>query len=104
VEHPVTESVTGLDLVALQLRIASGEPLPFGQDGIVRTGAAIECRITAEDSFNGFLPAGGVLSLVREPSGPGIRVDSELFAGMTVPTEYDPLLRSEERRVGKRGN
>ena len=92
VEHPVTESVTGLDLVALQLRIASGEPLPFGQDGIVRTGAAIECRITAEDSFNGFLPAGGVLSLVREPSGPGIRVDSALFAGMTVPTEYDPLL------------
>jgi acetyl-CoA carboxylase biotin carboxylase subunit len=92
VEHPVTESVTGLDLVALQLRIAAGEPLPYGQDGVMRTGAAIECRITAEDPFNGFLPAGGVVSLVREPSGPGIRVDSALFTGMTVPTEYDPLL------------
>ena len=84
VEHPVTESVTGLDLVALQLRIASGEALPFGQDDIVRNGAAIECRITSEDPFNGFLPAGGVVSLVREPSGPGIRVDSALFTGMTV--------------------
>jgi acetyl-CoA carboxylase biotin carboxylase subunit len=92
VEHPITEMVTGLDLVALQIRIASGEPLPFTQDEIVRRGAAIECRITAEDPANGFLPAAGEIALVREPSGPGVRVDSALFAGMTVPTEYDPLL------------
>ena len=92
VEHPVTEMVTGLDLVALQLRIAAGEPLPFAQKDVVRRGAAIECRITAEDPYEGFLPAGGRVALVREPAGPGVRVDSALFAGMTVPTEYDPLL------------
>ena len=92
VEHPVTEMVTGVDLVALQLRIAAGEPLPFAQDEIVRSGAAIECRITAEDPFGGFVPASGRVELVREPAGPGIRVDSALFAGMTVPSEYDSLL------------
>jgi len=92
VEHPITEAVTGLDLVGLQLRIASGEPLPLAQQDVVRRGAAIECRITAEDPTNGFLPAGGEIALVREPAGPGIRVDSALFVGMTVPTEYDPLL------------
>ena len=92
VEHPVTEMVTDLDLVALQLRIAAGEPLPFTQDEIVRSGAAIECRITAEDPFSGFVPASGRVALVREPSGPGIRVDSALFSGMTVPSEYDSLL------------
>ena len=92
VEHPVTEMVTGLDLVALQLRIAAGEPLPFTQDQIVRSGAAIECRITAEDPFAGFVPASGRVELVREPAGPGIRVDSALFSGMTVPSEYDSLL------------
>jgi acetyl/propionyl-CoA carboxylase alpha subunit len=92
VEHPVTEMVTGLDLVTLQLRIAAGEPLPFTQDQIERRGAAIECRITAEDPFAGFVPASGVVALVREPAGPGIRVDSALFSGMTVPSEYDSLL------------
>ena len=92
VEHPVTEMVTGLDLVALQLRIAGGEPLPFTQDQITRQGAAIECRITAEDPFAGFAPASGRVALVREPGGPGIRVDSALFSGMTVPSEYDSLL------------
>jgi acetyl-CoA carboxylase biotin carboxylase subunit len=92
VEHPVTEMVTGLDLVALQLRIAAGEPLPFTQDQVSRTGAAIECRITAEDPFGGFSPASGRVVLVREPAGPGIRVDSALFSGMTVPSEYDSLL------------
>jgi len=92
VEHPVTEMVTGLDLVALQLAIAAGEPLPFAQADIVRRGAAVECRITAEDPAAGFLPASGVIALVREPAGPGIRVDSALFTGMTVATEYDPLL------------
>src|SRR5205814_5593263 len=70
VEHPITEAVTGLDLVALQLRIASGEPLPLAQQDVVRRGAAIECRITAEDPTNGFLPAGGEIALVREPAGP----------------------------------
>jgi acetyl/propionyl-CoA carboxylase alpha subunit len=92
VEHPVTEMVTGLDLVALQLQIAGGEPLPFTQDQITRRGAAIECRITAEDPFAGFVPASGHVALVREPAGPGIRVDSALFSGMTVPSEYDSLL------------
>ena len=92
VEHPVTELVTGLDLVALQLRIAAGEALPFAQDGIRRRGAAIELRVTAEDSYAGFLPQGGRIDLVREPSGPGIRVDSALAAPMSVPTDYDPLL------------
>ena len=92
VEHPVTEMVTGLDLVALQLRVAAGEPLPFAQDQVERRGAAIECRITAEDPFAGFVPASGLVALVREPAGPGIRVDSALFSGMTVPSEYDSLL------------
>ncbi len=92
VEHPITEVVTGLDLVALQLRLAAGEPLPFAQADITRTGAAIECRITAEDPVAGFVPSTGEVALLREPSGPGIRVDSGLFAGMTVPSEYDPLL------------
>jgi len=87
VEHPITEMVTGLDLVALQLRIAGGEPLPFAQADVVRSGAAIECRITAEDPRAGFLPASGVIALVREPAGPGVRVDSALYAGMTVPTD-----------------
>jgi acetyl/propionyl-CoA carboxylase alpha subunit len=92
VEHPVTEMVTGLDLVALQLRIAAGEPLPFTQEEIKRNGAAIECRITAEDPFAGFVPASGRIAFVREPAGPGVRVDSALFSGMTVPSEYDSLL------------
>jgi acetyl/propionyl-CoA carboxylase alpha subunit len=92
VEHPITEMVTGLDLVALQLRIAGGESLPFAQADVVRSGAAIECRVTAEDPNAGFLPASGVVTLVREPAGPGIRVDSALYPGMVVPNEYDPLL------------
>ncbi len=92
VEHPITEQVTGLDLVALQFRVAAGEPLPFSEDSVERRGAAIECRITAEDAFAGFLPAGGRLGLVRFPAGPGIRVDAGIESGMTVPTDYDPLL------------
>ena len=92
VEHPVTEMVTGLDLVTLQLRIAAGEPLSLTQDDITVRGAAIECRITAEDPTAGFVPASGRVALVREPAGPGIRVDSALFSGVTVPSEYDSLL------------
>lgn len=108
VEHPVTEMVTGLDLVALQLRTAAGEPLPFTQDQVSRSGAAIECRITAEDAFAGFIPVSGRVALVREPAGPGIRVDSALFSGMTVPSEYDSLLakviaygRDREEAIGR---
>ncbi|HAF11714.1 MAG TPA: acetyl-CoA carboxylase biotin carboxylase subunit [Chloroflexi bacterium] len=92
VEHPVTELVTGLDLVALQLRVAAGEPLPFGQPEVRRSGAAIELRITAEDPFAGFLPQAGRVDFVRDPSGPGIRLDSGLAVPLTIPTEYDPLL------------
>ena len=92
VEHPVTEMVTGLDLVTLQLRIAAGEQLRLTQEDITTQGAAIECRITAEDPFAGFVPASGRVAFVREPAGPGIRVDSALFSGMTVPSEYDSLL------------
>jgi acetyl-CoA carboxylase biotin carboxylase subunit len=92
VEHPVTEAVTGLDLVALQLRIAGGEKLPFAQGDVRRRGAAIECRVTAEDAHGGFVPATGRVALLREPAGPGIRVDSGLFAGLTVTSDYDPLL------------
>jgi len=92
VEHPVTELVTGLDLVALQLRIAAGEPLPFAQGDVRRSGAAIECRVTAEDTRRGFVPATGRIALLREPGGPGVRVDSGLFEGLTVTSDYDPLL------------
>jgi len=92
VEHPITEAVTGVDLVALQLRIAAGAPLPFAQGEIERSGAAIELRVTAEDPFAGFLPAGGRIGTLRMPSGPGVRVDHALESGTLVPTEYDPLL------------
>ena len=92
VEHPVTELVTGLDLVALQLGIAAGEPLPFAQSDVRRRGAAIELRVTAEDTLRGFVPATGRIALLREPAGPGVRVDSALFEGLTVTSDYDPLL------------
>src|SRR3989442_1155671 len=92
VGHPVTERVPGLALVALQLRIADGEALPFAQADVAPRGAAIGCRITAEDARAGFVPKGGVVALVREPAGPGVRVDSALVAGTSVPTEHDPLL------------
>jgi acetyl-CoA carboxylase biotin carboxylase subunit len=92
VEHPVTEQVTGLDLVALQFRVAAGERLPFAYADIQRRGAAIELRVTAEDAAAGFIPTSGRISLLRLPSGPGVRVDHALFEGMRVPTEYDPLL------------
>jgi acetyl/propionyl-CoA carboxylase alpha subunit len=92
VEHPVTELVTGLDLVALQFRVAAGEKLPFAQDTVRRVGSAIELRVTAEDARGGFIPSSGRIALVRLPSGPGVRVDHALFDGVVVPTEYDPLL------------
>jgi acetyl-CoA carboxylase biotin carboxylase subunit len=92
VEHPVTELVTGLDLVHLQLKIACGEALPFSQEDIRWRGAAIECRICAEDPEQNFFPSPGKIVQLREPSGPGIRLDSGVYPGWTVPLEYDPLL------------
>ncbi|MFL0564772.1 acetyl-CoA carboxylase biotin carboxylase subunit [Microbacterium sp. 179-I 1D1 NHS] len=92
VEHPVTEEVTGVDLVAAQLRIAAGEPLGFGQDDVVLTGHSIEARVYAEDPAAGFLPTGGHVVAVRHPAGPGIRVDSALADGLDVSVDYDPML------------
>ncbi len=92
VEHPVTELVTGLDLVHLQIRIAAGEPLPFSQEDISIRGHAIECRIYAEDPDNNFFPSPGKITLLLAPSGPGIRRDSGMYEGWTVPMDYDPLL------------
>jgi acetyl-CoA/propionyl-CoA carboxylase biotin carboxyl carrier protein len=92
VEHPVTECITGLDLVELQLRVAAGERLPIGQDDVTLTGHAIEARVYAEDPARGFLPqAGDVVGLV-EPGGTGVRVDSSLQVGGVVGTDYDPML------------
>jgi acetyl-CoA carboxylase biotin carboxylase subunit len=92
VEHPVTELVTGLDLVHLQIRIAAGESLPFAQPDIVVRGHAIECRIYAEDPEQNFFPCPGRITLLEVPSGPGIREDSGMYEGWTVPIDYDPLL------------
>ena len=92
VEHPVTELVTGLDLVKLQIRIAAGEGLPFTQHDIGLNGRAIECRIYAEDPENHFFPCPGKITDCVVPSGPGIRWDGGVYPGWTVPSEYDPLL------------
>jgi acetyl-CoA carboxylase biotin carboxylase subunit len=92
VEHPVTELVTGFDIVKLQIRIAAGETLPFVQDDIALSGHAIECRLYAEDPDNNFYPSPGTILSRRTPSGPGIRLDDGVYEGFTVPAEYDPLL------------
>ncbi|MFI6431144.1 acetyl/propionyl/methylcrotonyl-CoA carboxylase subunit alpha [Rhodococcus oryzae] len=92
VEHPVTEMVTGLDLVEWQVRVAAGEKLGIAQDEITMTGHAIEARVYAEDPARGFLPTGGLVLDVVEPSGPGVRVDSGLRAGTEVGSDYDPML------------
>jgi acetyl-CoA carboxylase biotin carboxylase subunit len=92
VEHPVTELITGLDLVHLQIRIAAGEKLPFRQEDIHIRGHAIECRIYAEDPDNNYFPSPGKITLLLSPSGPGIRRDSGMYEGWTVPVDYDPLL------------
>jgi acetyl-CoA/propionyl-CoA carboxylase biotin carboxyl carrier protein len=92
VEHPVTELVTGLDLVELQIRVAAGEPLPFRQDDVRLSGHAVEARLYAEDPSRGFLPTGGTVLALREPGGPFVRVDSGLALGMTVTSSYDPML------------
>ncbi|RMG36263.1 MAG: ATP-grasp domain-containing protein, partial [Methanobacteriota archaeon] len=92
VEHPVTEMVTGLDLVKLQFHIANGHPLPFSQEAVHQQGHAIECRIYAEDPENHFFPSIGKLLHVQEPSGPGIRCDSGIYSGFEITHHYDPIL------------
>ena len=92
VEHPVTELVTGLDLVELQLRVAAGERLPITQDEVRLRGHAVEVRVYAEDPAAGFLPTGGRILALHEPSGPGIRVDSGISSGGVVGSDYDPML------------
>jgi acetyl-CoA carboxylase, biotin carboxylase subunit len=92
VEHPVTEMVTGLDLVRMQIEIAAGGRLPITQEQVSWRGSAIECRIYAEDPYNNFLPYPGKITRLSRPTGPGIRIDGCIYAGWTVPMEYDPLL------------
>jgi acetyl-CoA/propionyl-CoA carboxylase biotin carboxyl carrier protein len=92
VEHPVTELVTGLDLVEWQLRVAADEKLAFSQEDIALSGHAIEARLCAEDPARGFLPSGGTVLMLREPSGPGVRTDSGLSEGTEIGSRYDPML------------
>ena len=92
VEHPVTEMVTGLDLVAEQIRVAQGEPLSFEPGKVAPRGAAVEVRIYAEDPSRGFLPATGTVARLRWPLGPGVRVDAGIYRGYEVPVHYDPIL------------
>jgi len=92
VEHAVTECVCGLDLVRRQILIAAGHPLPFQQEDIRQQGHAIQCRIYAENPSAGFAPSPGAIELYREPTGPGVRVDSGVYQGIHVPMEYDPIL------------
>jgi acetyl-CoA carboxylase, biotin carboxylase subunit len=92
VEHPVTEMVTGLDLVQMQLRVAMGEALPLTQEQVRLRGHAIECRIYAEDPENNFFPSPGLITRLIQPSGPGIREDCAVYEGWNVPLDYDPML------------
>jgi acetyl-CoA carboxylase biotin carboxylase subunit len=92
VEHPVTEMVTGIDLVQLQLRVAAGEPLPLRQEDIILRGHSMELRVYAEDPDNNFFPSPGRITRLISPSGPGIRRDSGMYEGWVVPLDYDPLL------------
>jgi len=92
VEHPVTELVTGLDLVKEQIRLAAGEPLAYRQEDIQWRGHALECRVYAEDAENNFFPCPGRITRLERPAGPGVRVDGYVYEGWNVPLEYDPLL------------
>jgi acetyl-CoA carboxylase biotin carboxylase subunit len=92
VEHPVTEMVTGLDLVQMQLRVAMGEPLGLAQEQVRLRGHAVECRIYAEDPDNQFFPSPGLITRLAQPGGPGIREDCAVYAGWVVPLDYDPML------------
>jgi acetyl-CoA carboxylase biotin carboxylase subunit len=92
VEHPVTEFVTGVDIVKAQLRIARGRKLPITQDDVRMNGWAVECRINAEDPYNGFLPSIGVVGHITLPTGPGVRVDTGIYEGFEITPHYDPLI------------
>ena len=92
VEHPVTELVTGIDLIKEQIRIAAGEQLGYKQKDIRQTGHAIECRINAEDPSRNFSPSPGLISELRLPGGPGVRIDSHAYAGYTIPPNYDSMI------------
>ncbi len=92
VEHPVTEMVTGVDIVKAQLAIAAGEKLPLAQKDVSRRGHALECRIYAEDAAANFLPSAGKILFLREPRGPGVRLDGGIYGGYDVPVHYDPIL------------
>jgi acetyl/propionyl-CoA carboxylase alpha subunit len=92
VEHPVTEAVTGVDLVRAQLAVASGGPVPWAQNDLTQRGHAIEARVYAEDPGHGFLPQAGPVLLYREPNIPGVRIDSGIREGDHVSVHYDPLL------------
>jgi acetyl-CoA carboxylase, biotin carboxylase subunit len=92
VEHPITEMITGIDLVKKQIEIAAGEPLTLTQHNITAKGHAIECRVYGEDPENSFFPSSGTIQFAKEPSGPGIRCDSGIYSGFTVPVDYDPIL------------
>jgi len=92
VEHPVTEQVTGIDLIKQQIRIAAGEKLPFKQEDITQTGHAIECRINAEDPARNFAPFPGLIEQFRAPGGPGVRLDSHAYAGYRIPPNYDSMI------------
>jgi acetyl-CoA/propionyl-CoA carboxylase biotin carboxyl carrier protein len=102
VEHPVTEMVTGIDLVELQVNIAAGDKLPIAQDDITISGHAIEARVYAEDPGRGFLPTGGDVLGLAEPQGPGVRVDSGLARGTVIGSEYDPMLAKVIAHAGDR--
>jgi acetyl-CoA carboxylase biotin carboxylase subunit len=92
VEHPVTELITGLDLVEMQIRVAMGEPLRLSQQDVVLRGHAVECRIYAEDPENNFMPSPGKITRFLQPAGPGVREDCGVYEGWTVPLDYDPML------------
>jgi acetyl-CoA carboxylase biotin carboxylase subunit len=92
VEHPITEEVTGVDLVKQQILIAAGEKLSISQSDVTLKGHAIECRINAEDPFNDFRPSPGRIEMYYPPGGPGIRLDSHAYAGYTIPPYYDSMI------------
>ena len=92
VEHPVTELVTGIDLIQTQLKVASGEPLPFKQEDVPQRGHAIECRINAEDPARNFQPQPGVIEIFIAPGGPGVRLDTHAHAGYRIPPNYDSMI------------
>ena len=92
VEHPITEEVVGVDLVKEQLHVAGGEALRFKQEDLFQRGHAIECRICAEDTENGFIPCPGIIRQLTEPNGIGVRIDSYVYEGYEIPLYYDPMI------------